>query len=220
MADGVLYKANATTWSKSTAKKFTASAVEDGIIKHANASTWFKNYPMEQYFTQQFNATWSQGWKGDGTRLDEGTWNEDIMTGSTANAFRGMIGFNQAAIQSFLGSGNFGSVTSARLLINCEETSTTGSPDLDIGKHSYNSLPAGTWTGENTDFGDYSQLHVNNQALGGYWVTLNPTQITLADGRTAIGGVALRGHTNLDEDYARWNGVKTFNSILEVTVYK
>lgn len=220
MADGVLYKANASAWSKSVNKRFNASTVIDGNVKHANATTWFKNYPMQQYYTQQFNATWSQGWKGDGTRLDEGVWNENIITGSTTG-FRGMLGFNQSAIQAFLAANvDYGSVTSCRLLINCYETTTNGAPDVDIGKHSYNGLPAGTWTGQNADWGDKSNLHVPNQALGGYWVTLHPTQITLADRRTAIGGIALRGLTNTDEDMGKFSGVKTFNSILEVTVLK
>jgi hypothetical protein len=220
LSDGVLYKANATTWSKSVCKKFSASAVEDGIVKHANATTWFKNYPMEQYYTQTFSATWSQGWKGDGTRLDEGVWQENILVGSAASGFRGMLGFNQSAIQSFLGSGSFGNVTSAKLWVNCYETSSTGSPDVQIGKHSYSSKPAGTWTGQNTDWGDLSSLHVPNQALGGYMITLNPTQITLADGHTAIGGFALRAESNTDENYGKFNGVLSYNSQLEITVLK
>lgn len=219
MSDGVLYKANATTWSKSVAKKFNASGIEDGVVKHANASTWFKNYPMEQYYTQTFSATWSQGWRGDGVRLDDGVWQGNILVGSTTG-FRGMLGFNQGAIQAFLGSGSFGNVTSAKLWINCYETSTNGSPDVQIGKHSYSSKPAGSWNGENTDYGDMSTLHVPNQALGGYMITLHPTQITLANGITAIGGIALRAEANTDENYGKFNGVSSYNSQLEITVLK
>lgn len=219
MSDGVLYKANAATWSKSICKKFNANSISDGVMKHANASSWFKNYPMEQYYTQTFNATWSQGWRGDGVRLDEGVWQENILVGSTTG-FRGMLGFNQGAIQAFLGSGSFGNVTSANLLINCYETTTNGSPDVQIGKHSYSSKPAGTWTGQNTDWGDLSSLHVPNKAVGGYWVSLHPTQITLADGHTAIGGMALRAEANTDENHGKFNGVLSFNSQLQITVLK
>jgi hypothetical protein len=219
MSDGVLYKFNASTWSKSVCKKFNASAVSDGVVKHANASSWFKNYPMEQYYTQQFNATWSQGWKWDGTRLDEGVWQENIITGSSTG-YRGMLGFNQSAIQAFLGPAQFGNVTSAKLWINCYETTTNGSPDVQIGKHSYSSKPAGTWTGQNTDWGDLSNLHVPNKAYGGYMIVLNNTQITQMDGYTAIGGFALRGLTNTDEDMGKFNGVLSYNSLLEITVLK
>jgi len=216
---GVLYKANDTTWTKSQAKKFDNTTMHDGKVMHANDTTWYDNYPMEQYYTQTFNATWSQGWKGDGTRLDEGVWQENILVGSTTG-FRGMLGFNQAAIQAFLGSGAFGNVTSANLLVNCYETTTNGSPDVQFGKHSYGSKPAGTWTGQNCDWGDLSALHVPNKATGGYWVALHPTQITLANGVTAIGGFALRGETNTDENHGKFNGILSFNSQLQITVLK
>ena len=220
MADGKLYKFNASTWSKSVAKKFNATTISDGKVRHANATTWYDNYPMEQSYTQQFTATWSQGFLGNGTRLDDGVWQGNIITGSTTD-YKGMFGFNQSAIQSFLGTGQFGNVTSARLLINCYETTDNGSPDVIVGKHSYTSEPAGTWNGvTNADWGDSSSLHVPNQALGGYWVTLNPTQITLANGTTAIGGIALKGATALNEDMGKFNGVSSYNTILEVTVLK
>jgi hypothetical protein len=220
MTKGELLKANATAWSKSQSSKMSASAITDGTVQHANASTWFDNYPMEELFTQTFNATWSQGWLGSGTRLDDGVWQGNVITGSTNN-YRGMFGFNKSAIQSFLASGiDFGGVQSARLHINCYETTVNGSPDVRIGKHSYTSEPAGTWTGQNADWGDQSTLHVPNQALGGYWIDLNPTQITLADKRTAIGGIALMGASATNEDMGKFNGVNSFTSQLEITVLK
>jgi hypothetical protein len=219
MSDGVLYKANASTWSKSQAKKFTASAISDGKVRHANATTWFDNYPMEQYYTKNFNATWSQGWRGDGVRLDDGVWKGNVLVGSTTG-FRGMIGFNQAEIQAFLGPNKYGNVTSARVLINCYETTTNGSPDVQVGKHSYTSKPAGSWTGQNTDYGNGATLHVPNQATGGYWVELPPATITLVDGYTAIGGIALRAASNTDENHGKFSGVSSFNSILQITVLK
>lgn len=220
MADGVLYKANATTWSKSQCKKMNATAVTDGVVKHANATTWFNNYPMETLQTKTFTATWSQGFRGDGVRLDDGVWQGNILTGSTTN-YRGMFGFDKNAIQAFLGSGDFGNVQSARLLINCYETTTNGSPDVVIGKHSYSSEPSGSWNGStNADWGDESTLHVPNNQLGGYWVTLKPTQITMADKRTAIGGIALRGATATNEDHGKFNGVSSFATKLEITVLK
>jgi hypothetical protein len=219
MGKGVLYKSNGSSWSKSLARKANDSRVADTIVKHSDGSSWYDNFPMEQYYTKTFIATWSQGWRGDGVRLDDGVWKGNILVGSTTN-FRGMLGFNKNDIQAFLGPNKFGNVTSARLLINCYETTTNGSPDVQIGKHSYASKPAGTWTGQNSDWGDLSSLHVPNQALGGYWVTLKPTQITLADGYTAIGGFSFRAEAATNENHGKFNGVSSFASKLEVTVLK
>lgn len=220
MAKGELLKANASVWSKSQCQKMTASTYSDGKIHHANASTWFDNYPMEAPQTATFTATWSQGFRGDGVRLDDGVWKGNILTASTTD-YRGMLGFDKNAIQAFLGSGDFGNVLSARLLINCYETSSNGAPDIQIGKHSFASKPSGNWDGKtNADWGDLKDFHINNKATGGYWISLNPTQITMSDKRTAIGGVALRGQSATNENMGKFNGVSSFASKLEITVLK
>jgi hypothetical protein len=217
MGKGVLWKANTSTWSKTICKKFTTSTMSDGKVRHADTTTWYDNYPMEQYFTETFNATWSQGYNGSGTALDAGVWQGNIITGSTTN-YKGMFGFNQSAIQNFISGGT---VTELKLLINCYETTANGSPDVTIGKHSYSSKPSGSWNGStNADWGDYSSLHVPNQQLGGYWVTLKPTQATLANMSTAIGGIALRGATATNEDMGKFNGVNSFTTKLQITVLK
>ena len=217
MGKGVLWKANTSTWSKTICKKFTTSTMSDGKIRHADTTNWYDNYPMEQYFTETFNATWSQGYNGSGTALDAGVWQGNIITGSTTN-YKGMFGFNQSAIQNFISGGT---VTELKLLINCYETTANGSPDVTIGKHSYSSKPSGSWNGStNADWGDYSSLHVPNQQLGGYWVTLKPTQATLANMSTAIGGIALRGATATNEDMGKFNGVNSFTTKLQITVLK
>jgi hypothetical protein len=217
MAKGVIYKCNGTTWSKPTVQDTgndTSTVWDAGVIKHCNGSTWYDNYPMEQYYTQTFNATWSQGWKGDGTRLDDTAWYGNIITGSTTN-YMGMLGFSQSAINSFIAGGT---VTSLRLLINCYETTLNGAPDVVIGKHSYTSEPAGTWTGQNSYYGDSSALHVPNGATGGYWVTLKTSQATYNG--VAIGGIALKGASATSEDMGKFSGVSSFTSKLEVTVLK
>lgn len=220
MGNGVLWKANTSTWSKTIAKKFNTSDMSDGRVRHADASNWYDNYPMEQYFTQTFNAIWSQGYNEAGTPLDAGVWQGNILTGSTSN-YKGMFGFDKAAIQAFIGSGNFGNVTSATLWVNCYETTTNGSPDVQIGKHSYASRPSGSWNGStNADWGDYSSLHVPNKTLGGYMIKLNPSQITLADIHTAVGGFCLRGASATNEDHGKFNGVSSYTTKLDITVLK
>jgi hypothetical protein len=220
MAKGVLYKFNASTWSKSQAKKFNASAISDGKVKHANASTWYDNYPMEVEQTATFSAIWSNGWRGDGVKLDKGVWQNNILVGSTTN-YMGMFGFNQGDIQAWLKPNvDFGGVTKALLYVNCYETTTNGSPDVTIGKHSYASEPSGNWNGANADYGDASALHVPNQALGGYVVTLKNTQITLANKRTAIGGIAMKGQDATSENHGKFNGYNSYNVRLVITVLK
>jgi hypothetical protein len=214
LTKGVLYKSG-TAWTKSQAKKLGGSAMTDGKIMHSNGTTWFDNYPMEEYITKDFPCTWTQGWIGNGTRLDDTAWYGNIITGSTSG-YRGMIGFDKNALTAHIGSGE---VTEAKLLVNCYETTLNGSPDVHIGKHSYASEPAGTWTGQNADWGDYTALHVPNKATGGYWVTLKDSQLRMSNG-AVIGGVALRGATNTAEDMGKFSGKNQFTSILRVTVLK
>ena len=216
MSNGALEKFNATTYSNSKAEKFNATTYSTGVVQHANATTWFDNYPTVQEYTQTFNATWSQGFKGDGVKLDDTAWYGNIITGSTTN-YRGLYGFNKTAIANFIAGGT---VTKALFHVNCYETTLNGSPDVTIGKHSFGSEPA-SWNGStNADWGDASSLHVPNKATGGYWVTLNPTQITLADKVTAISGIALRGATATNEDMGKFNSVSTFTTQLQITVLK
>jgi hypothetical protein len=221
MAKGELLKSNASIWTKSQCNKMNATTFSDGKIHHANATTWFDNYPMEApQQTATFTATWSQGFRGDGVRLDDGVWKGNVLVASTTD-YKGMFGFDKNAIQAFLGSGDFGDVVNARLLINCYETSANGAPDIQIGKHSFTSEPSGNWDGKtNADWGDDTLFHINNNATGGYWITLNPTQITLADKKTAIGGIAIRGQSATNENHAKFNGVSSFDSKLEITVLK
>jgi len=220
MANGVLKKCNGSAWTNSLAKKCNGSAWTNGVVKHCNGSAWFDNYPMEAEQTATFTATWSQGFRGDGVRLDDGVWQGNILTGSTTD-YKGMLGFDKNAIQAFLGTGDFGNVVKARILINCYETTTNGSPDIQIGKHSYASEPSGNWDGKtNADWGDLKNFHIDNNKTGGYWISLNPTQITLADKKTAIGGITLRGQSATNENHGKFNGVSSFASKLEITVLK
>lgn len=215
LSKGVIEKANATTWSDSQCKKMNATTYTDGNIEHANATTWYDNYPMEQLYTDTFEAIWSNGWIGNGTKLDDTAWYNRIIVGST-NGYRGMYGFNQSAIAAFIGSGT---VQSARLHLHCYETTLNGSPDVQFGKHSYTSEPSGTWTGENTDWTSYSSLHVPNGAIGGYWVTLSPSQIRMSNG-AALGGIALRAASNTDENMGKFSSYTDFVTELEITVLK
>lgn len=218
MVKGVIYKNNGKVWSKSTVQdtgNTTSTTWDAGLIKHWSGSTWDMNYPMEQSYVKTFNATWSQGWKGDGTRLDAGVWKGNILVASTTN-FRGLMGFNKTDISSFVSTGV---ITKLRLQINCYETTLNGSPDIKIGKHSYTAVPASTWTGANAEWTDYSTLHVNNGATGAYWVTLKNTQLYMANG-SMIGGIAFMGMSATDEDHGKLSGVSSYTSKLEVTVLK
>lgn len=214
MGKGVLYKANATTWSKSQSKFMDASTIQSGKVRHANATTWYDNFPMEQEYTKTFNAIWSQGWIWNGTRLDDTAWYNRIITGSSTG-YRGMYGFSKSAMEDFIAGGK---VTKARFHVHCYETTTNGSPDVHIGKHTYTSEPSGTWTGQNASWYDYVNLHVPNKATGGYWVNLNPSQIHYNG--AVIGGIALKGASNTDENMGKFSSYTDFTTQLEITVLK
>ena len=144
-------------------------------LHHGNASTngWNK-LSNGSATNRNIYATWSQGFRGDGVRLDDGVWKGNILTASTTD-YRGMLGFDKNAIQAFLGSGDFGNVLSARLLINCYETSSNGAPDIQIGKHSFASKPSGNWDGKtNADWGDLKDFHINNNSNGRLLDKLEP----------------------------------------------
>jgi hypothetical protein len=221
MSNGVLKKCNGSAWTNSIAKKCNGSVWTEGKVKHCNGSAWFDNYPLGGgNQTATFNATWSQGFRGDGVRLDDGAWKGNVLVASTTD-YKGMFGFDKNAIQAFLGSDDFGNVVKARLLINCYETSSNGSPDIVIGKHSFASEPSGNWDGKtNADWGDSTNFHINNGVTGGYWIDLKPTQITMSDKKTAIGGIALRGQTATNENHGKFNGISSFTTKLEITVLK
>lgn len=217
MGKGVLYKCNGTTWSKSQAKDTsnTSDIWDNGLIKHSDGTSWFDNYPMEQLYEQTFNATWTQGYQGDGVALYNGTfWEHDLVVGDPLN-FRSLIGFNRSAIQAFIQGGT---VTQLQLLINLKSASTDGKADVYFGKHSYDTEPA-TYTGQG-DWGDQAHKQFPVQGLGGYWISLNPTQATQANGITAISGIAMRAATATAEDMARFNGTTTFTTQLKIKVLK
>jgi hypothetical protein len=162
MSDGVLYKSNGSAFSKSQAKKMGGTAQTDGKVQHSNGVTWYDNYPMEQYYTQTFDCTWTQSYEGDGTQLFRGTfWKDDIVIGETTN-YRGLMGFDKGKIQTFI---NGGTVTGLRLLINLRETSVNGKPDLQIGKYTYSTYPS-SYTGQG-DWGDQTSKQFPNNGVGG-----------------------------------------------------
>lgn len=221
MGKGVVYKCNGSTWSKSIVKDTsnTSATWDDGLVKHwdTDTNTWDDNYPMEQYYTQNFDSVWTQSYQGDGVALYNGSfWLDDLVVGDDEN-FRAIIGFKQSDIQAFI---NGGKVTGCRLLINLKETSLNGNPDVYFGKHNYNSEPT-SYTGQG-DWGDQKHKQFPNKGVGGYWVELNPTQATLANQTTAISCILMKAASANVEDMARFNGkvMGGYNSILQITVLK
>src|SRR3982751_4855669 len=104
MSDGVLYKSNGTTWTKSQAKRFDGVNMHDGVVKHSNGTTWYDNYPMEQVYTQKFNMTWCNGYNGSGVKLDPATWGDQPRSGGSVN-FQGLWGFDRTAMKNFVSTG-------------------------------------------------------------------------------------------------------------------
>lgn len=215
MTKGVLYKFNATTWSKSQSKKMSATAITDGKVRHANATTWYDNYPMEQEYTQLFNVTWTQGYNGSGVKLDPATWGDDLFTGDTVD-FHSMLGFDKTAIQNFVANG---SILSVKMVINLKDTSTNGSPDVYFCPHVYSSAPS------SLDLNNWNKSYLSsfqfpNKQVGGYWITLTKDHIKNPNTGVFFNGIAMYAHTATAEDSGRWNGKSSYTSKLEIKVLK
>jgi hypothetical protein len=217
MADKAFKVSEGTAWHERTVTPSEGTAWHERTVKVTEGTTWYENYPRAAYYTQLFDCTWTQSYEGDGTALYRGTfWKDDIVIGETTN-YRGLMGFDKSKIQTFISGGT---VTGLRLLINLRETSVNGKPDLQIGKYTYSTYPS-TYTGQG-DWGDLTAKQFPNNGVGGYWVTLKPTQATLADGVTAISCLCFRAATATAEDMAYFNGrdLGGYISKLEITVLK
>lgn len=218
MSDGVLYKANASTWTKSVAKKMNATAVTDGVVKHADATTWYDNYPMEQLYDQYFNATWTKGYKADGTKLDLATWGDHPRSGDTAD-FVGMFGFDRTAMQNFVEAGI---VQAIQIEIMFDDPSHAGNPIVNFFPHVYTSEPA-TWSGANANT-NYTTQSTFNQT--GYdftrWIVM-PVGAWLGG---TMGGICVRAPSATGGNSARFAGRTTshdlngFNTRLWIQVLK
>lgn len=220
MSDGVLYKANASAWSKSQAKKFSASAVEDGIVKHADATTWYKNYPMEQYYEQYFNVTWTHGYKwGTGQILDEVTWGNHPRAGDATADFCGMWGFDYNAIASFVGTGQ---VTGLQIEVMFDNPSHTGNPVVYFGGHNYraSSRPGSfsqSWCNQSNIV---NRTMTNTGADYETWVVLPTNAYISGFGGIYVHASATAMNSCRFAGTATSNSLNGYNSRLWVQVYK
>jgi hypothetical protein len=218
LSDGVVYKFNASTWSKSQSKKMNATTITDGKIRHANATTWYDNYPMEQLYEQYFNVVWTQGYTGSGEKLDTATWGDHPRSGDSVD-FIGLFGFDRAAMQSFVSTGT---IQEIKIEVMFDDPSHSGNPQVTFGAHIYTSKP----TTANWDY-------INNA----YTVTSTFTQtgsdftrwIILPDAAWIggdMGGVAIWSPSATAANSARFAGkttshdLNTFNTRLYIQVLK
>lgn len=220
MSDGVLYKFNATTPSKSQAKKFSASAVEDGSIKHANASTWYKNYPMEQVYEQYFNVTWTHGYKwSTGQILDEATWGNHPRAGDATADFCGMWGFDHNAIASFISNGV---LQDLQILVMFDNPTHTGNPAVNFGKHNQmvGSRPSSfsqSWCATGSAI---AKTFTNTGADYSSWIVL-PTSFWTSDfGGIYVHAAATATNSCRFAGTTTSNGLNGFTSQLYVKVLK
>ena len=170
MADGVLYKSSASGWSKTVCKKSSASGWTDGKVQHSNGSNWFDNYPMEQLYESYFNVQWTQGYNGAGVKLDAGTWGDHPKSGDSID-FKGVWGFDRAAMQSFVGNGV---IQQIKLEIKLQDPGHQGNPDVWFAPHTYTSKPA-PWNEANV-FTEHQVKSTFVQTGGAItrWITFPP----------------------------------------------
>lgn len=218
MSKGELLKANATTWSKSTCNKMSATAITDGKVQHANATTWFDNYPMEQLHQQYFNVVWTQAYNGSGTKLDPATWGDHPRSGDSIN-FHGLFGFDRAAMQSFVAGGE---VVKVQILVQFNDPSHAGNPTVHFAPHVYTSKPA-SYDGINANF-NYMTSSQFNQTGADYnrWIEL-PVGAWLSGN---MGGIVIRGAAPSAGNSAIFSGKTTshgitwFSSLINLEVIK
>ena len=217
MSDGVLYKANGSSWSKSQAKKFNGSSMSDGWVRHSNGSSWYDNYPMEQVYTQSFNVTWTQAYNGSGVKLDAATWGDHPRSGDSIN-FQGLFGFDRNAMLAFVENGV---VQSIKFTCMFDDPSHAGNPTVNFCPHNYASKPS-SWSGNN--------LNKNYKATSKFYQTGSDYTRTIdlpvsAWNNVNMCGVAIYG-TTAAGDSARFagkttsNGMNAYTSKLEIKVLK
>lgn len=217
MSDGVLYKSNGTTWTKSLAKKLGGAVISDTVVQHSNGTTWYKNFPMEQNYTQTFGVVWTQGYNGSGVFLDAATWGDHPRSGGSAN-FQGLFGFDRTAMVNFVAGGV---VQSIKITVMFDDPAHAGNPTVNFCPHVYTSKPS-SWNGNslNKNYAATSQF----VQTGGDFTR----QISLPVGAWLSGnmaGIAIYG-TTAAADSVRFAGKTTgfdlnsYNSVLEIVVYK
>jgi hypothetical protein len=217
MSDGVLYKYNATTWSKSQAKKSNASTISDGVVRHANASTWFDNYPMEQLYDQTFDVVWTQGYNGAGAKLDAATWGDHPKSGDTID-FKGAWGFDRNAMRDFVADGV---VQWVKIQVKFIDPAHAGNPDVWFAPHTYTAKPA-EWSEANVNTA-YQVHEIYTQTGGDIIRTMTFPAEAWLDGN--LGGFRADGSAAA-ADSATFAGVTTshgitaFNSRITIQVLK
>lgn len=205
MGKGELLKANATAWSKSQSQKMNATTASDGKVQHANATTWFDNYPMETVQEQYFNVVWTQAYNGSGVKLDAATWGDHPRAGDSIG-FRGLWGFDNAAMKSFVGTGT---IQKLQVEVMFDDPSHAGNPSLRFGAHIYKSKPSSAnWNDINNLYTTDSQFM---QTGSNYtrWITL--PNAAWIDGN--MGGMAVWATANTAGNSARFAGKTTSHSM-------
>jgi hypothetical protein len=218
MGKGVLYKANANSWSDSICTKMNASIKSFGVIRHANATTWYDNYPMEQLQEQYFDVVWTQAYNSSGQKLDAATWGDHPRAGDSVG-FRGLWGFDNTAMKNFVGSGV---IQKIQIEVKFDDPSHAGNPSLKFGAHINKTKP------NTSSWDDINNLYLTsntfNQTGSDYtrWITL-PNAAWLGGN---MAGVAVWASSNTAANSARFAGKTTshnlswFNTRLLIQVLK
>lgn len=217
MSKGELLKFNASTYSKSTCNKMSASAITDGKVQHADATNWFDNYPMETIQEQTFNVDWTQAYNGSGVKLDSATWGDHPRCGDSIN-FQGLFGFNNSAMRTFVANG-----TIQKIEFTCmfDDPSHAGTPVVNFAPHVYTSKPS-SYNGNNANK-SYSTSSTFNQTGSDYTRTITlPIGAWLSG---SFGGVlvyagATAGNSTRFAGKSTSHGLNAYNSTVKITVLK
>ena len=223
MGDGVIWKCiDGKSWAKTTVQDTgnSSDVFDAGKIMHCEkGNKWYWNFPMERSYEQYFNATWTQGYMGSGTKLSTSTYGDHPRAGDT-EGFIGMWGFDNTAMKKFVADGV---IQSLQIQVVYDDPSGTAVPDIKFAADDRKTEPnvanfLNIWESFSTE------RTFTNTADNYYstWVILPVANWLNGD----MGGVACWGKTNTASDYARFAGKTTsggltgYNTRLFIKVLK
>ena len=217
MSRGVVYKCvDGKKFEKTTVQDTgnSSTVFDSGKVRHCDDGvTWYDNYPMEAIFDKYFNATWSAGFDKYGNILATKDYGDHPRAGGTQE-YKGMWGFDNAAIKSFISGGE---VQQMMIEVNFADPDHAGTPLLTFAPHDRKTKPNSFNFLNVWESYDVSQSFTQTGDSYSKWIML-PNGSWL-DGD--MGGVAVWAASNVATSLTRFSGVsELFNTRLFVKVLK
>ena len=139
-----------------------------------------------------------------------------MFTAAVMLNFRSLIGFDINAVSNFVTAD--GKITNVTLVLQLNETSTNGTPNVLFKPHAFASVPA-AWDG--WKIGQYTEEKwFGNKDYRWHYIGLNGDIIRNPANKQFFNGIALMPKTVTEEDWCKFNGKSAMASFMEITVIK